>query len=51
MPAAHRLRAEGLMIEHEGAEPVGLLPMLGQGRCDYLVHLVDQLTKLGWRAR
>jgi hypothetical protein len=46
MPAAHRLRAEGLIIEQEAAEPVGLLPMLGQERCDYLLHLVDQLSPI-----
>jgi hypothetical protein len=34
--------AEGLIIEQGAAEAVGLLPMLGQERCDYLVRLVDQ---------
>ena len=28
------------------AEAVGLLPMLGQGRCDDLVRLVDQLSPI-----
>jgi hypothetical protein len=34
--------AEGLIIEQAAAEAVGLLPTLGQQRCDYRVHLVDQ---------
>ena len=38
--------AEGLIIEHAAAEPVGLLPMLGQERCDYIVYLVDQLSPI-----
>jgi hypothetical protein len=38
--------AEGLIIEQGAAEAVGLLPMLGQGRCDYLVRLVDQLSPI-----
>lgn len=44
--AAHRLCAEGLIIEQGAAEAVGLLPMLGQERCDYLVRLVDQLRPI-----
>ena len=37
---------EGLIIEQRAAEAVGLLPMLGQERCDYLVRLVDQLSPI-----
>jgi hypothetical protein len=39
--------AEGLIIEQGAAEAVGLLRMLGQERCDYLVRLVDQLSPIG----
>jgi hypothetical protein len=39
---------EGLIIEQGAAEAVGLLPMLGQGRCDDLVRLVDQLSPIVW---
>jgi hypothetical protein len=38
--------AEGLIIEQGAAETVGLLPMLAQERCDYLVRLVDQLSPI-----
>jgi hypothetical protein len=38
--------AEGLIIEQGAAEAVGLLPILGQERCDYLVHLADQLSPI-----
>ena len=44
--AADRLGAEGLIIEQGAAEAVGLLPMLGQERCDDLVRLVDQLSPI-----
>jgi hypothetical protein len=38
--------AERLIIEQRAAEAVGLLPMLGQKRCDYLVRLVAQLSPI-----
>jgi hypothetical protein len=38
--------AEGLIIEQGAAEAVGLLRILGQERCDYLVRLVDQLSPI-----
>jgi hypothetical protein len=36
--------AEGLIIG--AAEAVGLLPMFGQERCDYLVRFVVQLSAI-----
>ena len=36
----------GLIIKQGAAEAAGLLPMLGQERCDYLVRFVDHLSPI-----
>jgi hypothetical protein len=41
-----RSRAPDHYVEQGAAEALGLLPMLGQERCDYLVRLVDQLSPI-----